>query len=233
MESNACAPAETRETLDSALFVSNLRSLLKFRKIPIGELEREAGCPAGYLSRLDKPGNRRLPPLRFVWIAANKLGVSLDTLCRTSFEELSPNEKYLGPFLAQLRLDTLCGKLLWYPDDAGEAVNFQEKIVAGSRFRADLPDGTRLIAMKRRKQDPSGEFPPIIEICLLPPKDGSKLVMSSEGLSMLSAQITDLYQAISSRSAFPMFPPEVQEAIAGYLRRRKEESLLQESGSTG
>ena len=120
---------------------------------------------------------------------------------------------------------------MWYPDDAGEAANFREKIIAGSRFRADLPDGTRLIAMKRRKQDPSGEFPPIIEICLLPPKDGSKLVMSSEGLSMLSAQMTDLYQVISSWNASPEFPPEIQEAIAGYLRRRKEEDILQGSSA--
>ena len=98
---------------DRALIFRNLRWLIKEKGIKLGQIEREAsGCQPGYLARLERSSNTE-PSLEFIVTASQRLGISIDLLLEADLAELTPTERYLIDFLAQLQKDTVMDKLNW------------------------------------------------------------------------------------------------------------------------
>lgn len=105
---------ENYRNFDKSICLANIRELLRENQdVKIGQIEREAGIRAGYLSRLEKEGNNSDPSMEFVVTAAKLLKTSLDTLIRVNISELTPTEKYLVSFFEKLQNDTLLDKLDW------------------------------------------------------------------------------------------------------------------------
>lgn len=112
---------------------SNIRELLKENQVKIGQIEKDAGCQPGYMSRLDKPSNTSDPSIEFIVTAAKSLGVSLDSLVFTDMAELTPTEKYLVTFFDKLKADTLEDKLDWNRESA-DSLNRMETDMNGNVY---------------------------------------------------------------------------------------------------
>lgn len=97
---------------------SNIRELLKTCDVKIGQIEKEAGCQAGYMSRLEKKTNATEPSLEFLLTASQMLRVSLDVLTTVDLTALNPTEKYLVTFIQKLNQDTIDDKLEWNRESA-------------------------------------------------------------------------------------------------------------------
>lgn len=98
---------------DKYLVFRNIRELLKSSDIKLGQIEKEAGCQAGYMSRLEKPESATEPTIEFLVTAAKMLGVSLDTLINTTITSFTATELYMIRFLEKLIRDTEEDKLSW------------------------------------------------------------------------------------------------------------------------
>lgn len=98
---------------DKYLVFRNIRELLKTSDIKLGQIEKEAGCQAGYMSRMEKPNNATEPTIEFLVTAAKMLGVSLDTLINTTIASFTSTELYMIRFLEKLIRDTEEDKLSW------------------------------------------------------------------------------------------------------------------------
>lgn len=106
-------PDESEKKFNKYICFSNIRELLKDSNAKIGQIEKEAGCQPGYMSRLDKKGNNSEPSVEFIVTAAKLLGTSIDTLILVDLAELTPTERYLVTFFEKLKRDTLEDKLDW------------------------------------------------------------------------------------------------------------------------
>lgn len=102
------------------ILFSNIRQLLKHTDAKLGQIEREAGCQPGYMSRLEKEGNTTDPSVEFVVTAAKTFSVSVDVLIGTMIEEATATEQYLMSFVDKLNSDTLADKLNWEKETASE-----------------------------------------------------------------------------------------------------------------
>lgn len=91
---------------------SNLRELLKYKDVKIGQIEKDAGAQPGYLSRFEKDPTKT-PSIDFLYTAANELEVSLDALLDGNFGSLTKNEIYLLSFLSQLERSTNNESMSW------------------------------------------------------------------------------------------------------------------------
>ena len=111
---------------DKTVCFSNIRELLRTRTdVKIGQVEKEAGVSAGYMSRLEKEGNTADPSMEFIVTAANLLGVSIDTLISINLMELTPTEQYISKFFDKLKSDTLEDKLDWVRETTLELSNIK------------------------------------------------------------------------------------------------------------
>lgn len=100
---------------DKSVCFSNIRELLRQNPdVKIGQIEREAGIRLGYMSRLEKEGNKAEPSMEFIVSAAKLLKVSLDALVSINLTGLTPTEQYLMKFFDKLKADTLADKLEWH-----------------------------------------------------------------------------------------------------------------------
>mgnify|MGYP001270139057 CR=1 FL=1 len=106
-------PDDSFRSFNKYICFSNIRELLKDSSVKIGQIEKEAGCQPGYMSRLDKPANSSEPSVEFLVTAARLLGASLDTLVMVDLAGMTPTEKYLVSFFDKLKADTLEDKLDW------------------------------------------------------------------------------------------------------------------------
>lgn len=98
---------------DKYLLFQNIRELMKGTEIKLGQIEKEAGCQPGYMSRLDKTDSATDPTAEFIVTAAQILGVSVDVLLNVTIKEMSANELYMIRFLEKLIRDTIGEKLNW------------------------------------------------------------------------------------------------------------------------
>ena len=113
---------------DKYLTFSNIRELLKKSDVKIGQIEKEAGCQPGYMSRLDKPNNTAEPSVEFLITAARMLNISLDILISKDLVALTPTEKYIVSFIEKLQRDTIGEKLEWRRDKREYLNNLQTDI---------------------------------------------------------------------------------------------------------
>lgn len=102
---------------NKTLMFENINYLIKSKNMKIGEFEEAAGVSPGYISRSSKDSGSK-PSIDFIMKAAEKLGVSVDTLLRADFASLSPNDLYLVNFLRKLIADTEKQRLDWGRDIA-------------------------------------------------------------------------------------------------------------------
>ena len=102
------------KNFNKSLCFSNIRELLRQNPdVKIGQIEKEAGIRLGYMSRLEKEGNKSEPSMEFIVTAAKLLKVSLDTLVSVNLTGLTPTEQYIVNFFDKLKADTLADKLKW------------------------------------------------------------------------------------------------------------------------
>ena len=123
-------PDDSNKNFNKYVCFSNIRELLKASEAKIGQIEKSAGCQAGYMSRLDKPGNTSEPSVEFIVTAAKMLGASLDALVMTDLAEMTPTEKYLVGFFQKLQSDTIADKLDWMTETA-DSLNRMESDING------------------------------------------------------------------------------------------------------
>jgi len=100
------------EEFNNQTLTDNITYLLKELDKKIGEFEAEVGVSPGYISRISKDGGTK-PGIDFIMNAASVLRISMDLLLKHNLTNLTPNEKYLIPFLEKLSEDTLEDKLDW------------------------------------------------------------------------------------------------------------------------
>ena len=107
------AVISSKKHFDKYLLFQNIRELMKGTEIKLGQIEKEAGCQPGYMSRLDKTDSATDPTAEFIITAAQILGVSVDVLLNVTIKEMSANELYMVRFLEKLIRDTIGEKLSW------------------------------------------------------------------------------------------------------------------------
>lgn len=117
--------SDVEKNFNKYICFANIRELLKGSAVKIGQIEKEAGCQLGYMSRLDKLGTSSEPSAEFIVTAAKMLNASLDTLLTVNLAEMTPTERYLEDFLEKLQKDTNADKLEWVIETADELANLE------------------------------------------------------------------------------------------------------------
>lgn len=122
------------KTFKKEVFIRNLRDLLKKSpNVKISQIETEANCSPGYLSRLDKEGNTTDPSIEFIATAARLLDVSIDFLLTGTVEELSQTESFLVEFISSVIEDTAADEIVWKVDERPA-----EEYTSGSRYPEEI-----------------------------------------------------------------------------------------------
>lgn len=109
---------EEPKKFNKYFFLANVRELLKYSNIKIGQIEKEAGLQNGYTSRLEKLDNATEPSIEFIVTASRMLKVSIDALVNYDFHTFNKTELYLLTVIEKLRADTINNKLEWETDSA-------------------------------------------------------------------------------------------------------------------
>lgn len=104
---------ESRRNFHKRLFLKNVRELIKGGGIKLGQIEKDAGCQPGYVSRLEKESNSSDPSAEFIATASKHIGISMDTLNSIDFCCLTPTQKYEVSFFEKLISDSNADKLDW------------------------------------------------------------------------------------------------------------------------
>lgn len=99
--------------IDKFQILQNIRTVMKIKNIKVGQIEKEAGCTTGYMSRLEKKGSATPPSLEFIATAAEILGISMDLLVRSNIDEISPTDMYMVEFITELTRRTKTQELSW------------------------------------------------------------------------------------------------------------------------
>lgn len=98
---------------DKKQCISNIYFLAKDQGKKIGDIEKQAGVSAGYISRINKDDNNTNPGIEFLSSVASELGVSIETLINYDLSELSPTQLYFVNFIERLAWQTQCYQLKW------------------------------------------------------------------------------------------------------------------------
>lgn len=117
--------SDVEKNFNKYICFANIRELLKGSAVKIGQIEKEAGCQLGYMSRLEKPGTSNEPSAEFIVTAAKMLNASLDTLITVNLAEMTPTERYLVSFFEKLQKDTIADKLGWMIETADNLANLE------------------------------------------------------------------------------------------------------------
>ena len=98
---------------DKRLCIANIYQLAKERGMKLGDLEKNAGVSAGYLSRLNKDDSTATPSIEFVASVAKALGVTVDAIINNDYATPTPTEKFLLDFIDRLLSRTIADELDW------------------------------------------------------------------------------------------------------------------------
>ena len=135
-------------------FFKNVRYLIKENNIKIGQIEERAGVSAGYMSRLEKPGNSADPSLQFVVTVAKMLGVSIDALLFDDLTSKPESEDMVNDFI--LRLSDLSKKreIDWESKDL--QIDIDDKKDKSYTTKLDGLDGEVVLELYQRPHDDNG-----------------------------------------------------------------------------
>ncbi len=98
---------------DKKRCIDNIYYLAKEKNIKIGDLERNAGVSAGYLSRLNKEDNSTNPGIEFLDAVARELEISLDALICYDYVSITPTELYVLKVIDKLIHQTQYEERSW------------------------------------------------------------------------------------------------------------------------
>jgi transcriptional regulator with XRE-family HTH domain len=101
---------------DKKRCIGNIYFLAKDQRKKIGDIEKQAGVSAGYISRLNKDENNTNPGIEFLAAMANELGVLLDDLINYDFEAITPTESYIKKFAERLLNQTKYHEMVWHKE---------------------------------------------------------------------------------------------------------------------
>lgn len=113
--------------LDKLLIIENIKTLAKFKKIPLKEVEKTiGGVSEGYFARLSSDiksvregrvqegqKERPLPPVEVLEKIATGLGVSIDLLLNMNFTDKGDPEIAIVSFLDMLKVRTERNSFVW------------------------------------------------------------------------------------------------------------------------
>lgn len=111
---------DNNKNFDKNKLFRNIRKLISSTGAKLGQIEKEAGCQPGYMSRLEKAGNTTDPSVEFVVTAAKELEVSLDLLIYGNMGNMTPTEMYILNFINKLIRDTKNDVVVWKANDLGK-----------------------------------------------------------------------------------------------------------------
>lgn len=129
--------------IDKFQILQNIRTVMKTKNIKVGQIEKEAGCTTGYMSRLEKKGSATSPSLEFVATAAEILGISMDLLVRSNIDEISPTDMYIVEFVSELTRRTNTQELIWKKYDPKNSP--QENPFIKQVYGSDIADSNMKI----------------------------------------------------------------------------------------
>ena len=196
--------------IDKRQVLRNIRTLMKIKNVKVGQVEKEAGCSTGYMSRLERDGNTTSPTLEFVATAAEMLGVNMDLIVRGNIEEVSSTDMYMLEFLTELLVQTDSGAVLWQQEDPEQAdEKFRSLFFTGTvALYEDSPVVTALI--------PGGDS----RICIVPMvgdfEEGPTQLFSEVSLMAPDGKRTALYNTYASNRAL--------EELTGNLYKSAQEA---------
>ena len=101
------------EQLDSKNIVNNIYSKAKELDIKIGDIEKDIPVSLGYFSRFLKEDNHSLPSFESLYVAANKLHVTIDSLISSNYDSMNEEELLLQEKILLLISNTNEGKYSW------------------------------------------------------------------------------------------------------------------------
>ena len=116
---------EAEKNFKRAQFLKNFRIYLGKGNVKIGDIEREAGVTAGYVSRLESGKISADPSVEFVLTAAKMLGLSVEQLVNEVYAELSPTEEYISRVLSNMIEDTKQDVLVWNTETEWELLGLE------------------------------------------------------------------------------------------------------------
>ena len=118
--------------VDKLIAIENIKILAKRKKIPMADVESAARVSTGYFARLtsdivksrstppqpgENPSERALAPADVMERAAEKLGVTLDSLLNIRYKDMTDSEGALVIFIDSLAKATNRGNLVWGRED--------------------------------------------------------------------------------------------------------------------
>ncbi len=130
---------QKNKNFDKWILFNNIRELLRSSDVKLGQIEKEAGCQPGYMSRLEKSGNTTDPSIEFVVTAAKMLSVPIDLLIHTDVGIVTPTEEYLLQFLKGLIDDTRSDDILWEKESVTMLQHIEPLFEIGSGSRTTHP----------------------------------------------------------------------------------------------
>lgn len=194
--------SEHIKKFDKMLFFSNVRELLRQKPdIRIGQIEKEAGVRLGYMSRLEKRGNKSEPKIEFIATAAKIFEMSIDTLISIDFAAATPTEKYLIKFLDRVKERTLKDELDWSKDYG--------------HFSLQLRNYTKLYLYGEHEMK-------YLRIC---PNygDDEKLVIASQDKTLVAPVAKSLYLTVKEWVERPAkISKDVTRAINSFMRQKND-----------
>ena len=95
----------TKTIINKYLFFRNVRYLLDRTGIKIGQLEKEANCNLGYMSRIDKEDNETMPSIEFIQTASNIFKINIDILLTVDLDSLTATEEYIIELFNKMYFD--------------------------------------------------------------------------------------------------------------------------------
>lgn len=110
---------DNNKNFDKSILFRNIRKLLGTSGVKLGQIERDAHCQPGYMSRLEKADNTTDPTVEFVVTAAKMLDVSVDLLIYSDLARMTETELYILRFLNNLIKDTKMDSLPWKINNMG------------------------------------------------------------------------------------------------------------------
>ena len=107
-------------------FMENITNLIKNSKYKVKDVEEAIGVSAGYISRLNKPGNEANLTIEQVATIADMLNVSVDGLLARDYSTEHANIDLVNRFVQQLIRDTDEHKLVWNVMDENMKLAYEQ-----------------------------------------------------------------------------------------------------------
>lgn len=240
---------DNNKNFDKSILLKNIRALLRENAdIKLGQIEKDAGCQPGYMSRLEKAGNTSDPSVEFIVTAAKAFGVSVDYLIKANLGKMEPTENYYVRFMQKLFIDTIDDKVKWaavrkgaldtlnrepfspllYLVDMtgyGEAV-FESHMygkltkINGTSFYTLIAENTYLYIMNVGSQNlPFSDKPSsALEVWMVTGGRSRKFICSSADSPALKELISNIYNLLVEWDEMPKIDEGVLGIIDAYMQ---------------